>query len=338
MVQTFLAKVYEKIIRYRNKQFDKEQNLVKIGIPVISVGNLSVGGTGKTPFVQMLARELIRLEKKPAIIGRGYKRKSKGEVIVCDGTKVLVDAETGGDEMVLLAETLRVPVIAHDKKAEAAKTAELRFDVDCLIVDDGFQHRTLRRDLDIVLIDKETIENPHVLPKGHLREPLEFIKRADVICLTGNITDTGNLMELIKPQALVIRVRPFQEIPYILSTRKRLNEQELKQISKSIVAAAGIAKPERFQSMLKEKKFNVIDMMTFSDHHAYTRNDIDKIKDFCEKNNTRNIAITEKDAAKLSAYSGFFDIFGINCLVFPITLKITEGRDVFLSRLKIALK
>lgn len=336
MISDFLSRVYEKIVRIRNKKYDlEEKEIVKIKLPVISVGNLSAGGTGKTPFVQMLARELIELKIKPAIIGRGYKRKSKGEIIVSDGNKTLVSAQIGGDEMVLLAETLKVPVVAHDKKALAAITVEKRFDVDCLIVDDGFQHRALSRNLDIVLIDKDTLDNPHLLPKGYLREPLDSIKRADVICLTGSTMITDELKSKCKNTALFIKVKPYQGMPYRLGTHKEIDDQEIERIRKGLLAVAGIAKPQRFFDMLKDKGFHLKSNLSFSDHHNYDRNDIEKIYRFCQDYKIFNIGITEKDAAKLIEFKDRFEHYEINCYVFPINLKIIEGRKPLINLIKL---
>ena len=338
MVLSFFAKVYEKIVRVRNRKFDEDiYSKVSISLPVISVGNLSVGGTGKTPFVQMLTRELLKLNVTPAIIGRGYKKKSKGEIIVCDGKKLLADAATAGDEMFLLAKSLMVPVIAGEVKANAAQSAEKRFDVDCLIVDDGFQHRKLNRNLDIVLIDQETLAKPELLPSGRLREPLDSIKRADVICLTGSAIITDELKQYAKKTAVYIRVKAYQDEPYCLDNNAKLKPEEKKTAQKAIVPFAGIAKPQRFFEMIKSNNFNGISHVAFSDHHNYDRNDIEKILRICKEKNCKYIATTEKDAAKLMNFSDRFTASGITCLVFPISLKITEGSTEFFNLLKLSL-
>ncbi len=335
MVDTLLSKVYEKIIKIRNRRFDKDEKLItKLTSPVISVGNLSVGGTGKTPFVKMLTRELLASGLKPGIVGRGYKRKSNGEIIVCDGKNVLVDARTGGDEMVLLAEATKVPVIAHDSKVEAAISMERRFDVDCIIVDDGFQHRALNRNVDIVLIDKDTLDEPHLIPKGRLRESFSSLVRADVICLIGNAEITDLLKQSVKPNTLFIKVKPIAEKPFFLNSKNIITADELEHFRKGIIPVAGIAKPNRFFQMIKAMKFNTAAGLSFSDHHFYERSDIEKIKKHCEQHSINNIAITEKDAVKLREYVTRFEHYGINVIVFPLTLDIAEGKKQFYNFIK----
>lgn len=337
MIPGLLSSVYGKIVKMRNRRYDRDERLlVKISTPIISVGNLSVGGTGKTPFVQMLVRLLKDIKKKPAIIGRGYKRKSKGEVIVCDGKKVLVSAKEGGDEMVLLAQSLKVPVIAHDSKADAAISAERRFDIDVIVVDDGFQHRALRRNLDIVLIDRETLDKPDLLPKGRLREPLESLKRANVVCLTGGASITDKLKESVNIDTIFIKVKPIAGEPFHLNGDK-ISSSESAFAYKKIVPVAGIAKPERFYEMLKSLDYNIQSPLSFSDHHCYNRNDIEKIRRTVETAKTKFIAITEKDAAKLTEFKDRFAHYKIKPIVFPIDLKIIDGKNEFVNLIKLIL-
>ncbi len=337
MIPSLLSNVYGKIVKIRNNRYDRGERLtIKVSVPVISVGNLSVGGTGKTPFVQMLVKLLKEMDKKPAIIGKGYKRKTKGELIICDGKKVLVSAKDGGDEMVLLAQSLKVPVIVHDSKAEAAVSAERRFDVDCIVVDDGFQHRALNRNLDIVLIDKDTLEKPELLPKGRLREPLESIKRANVVCLTGGAVITDKLRQLISFDAVLIKVRPVAGKPYYLGGSE-ISDTELSVARSKIIPVAGIAKPERFYSMLDAIGYQTLTPISFADHHSYNRNDIEKIRRTVEVAKTQYIAITEKDAAKLIDFKDRFLHYGIKPIVFPIELKITDGKNEFVSLIKLSL-
>ncbi len=339
MITDFFSKVYGKIVKYRNRRYDREEHLsTKISIPVISVGNLSVGGTGKTPFEELLVKQLQSIGKKPAIIGRGYKRQSKGEIIICDGKKVLVDAREGGDELVLLARKLKVPVIANESKVEAALSAERRFDIDCIVVDDGFQHRALIRNIDIVLIDRETLEKPYLLPKGLLREPLESLNRANVVCLTSGAKITDELKQYMNQDTIFIKVTVQNGLPYILGNIKS-DFEEIEKIRKKerIVAIAGIAKPYRFYEMVKKLEYNLVNYLNFSDHYYYDRNDIEKIRRFAENNNSRFIALTEKDAVKLLKFVDRFDHYGLKLLVFPITMAISEGGKTFTNFLKIKL-
>lgn len=335
MFKSIASKLYGSVVNWRNKGFDNEKKLIiKSGVPVISVGNLSVGGTGKTPFVQMLARGLRKMNRKPAIIGKGYKRQSKDELIISDGEDVYVDAKIGGDEMILLAESLRMPVIVHEQKSTAALSAVDKFNIDTIVVDDGFQHRKLFRDLDIVLLDKETIENPQLLPKGRLREPLNSLNRADIVCLTGQSELTDEIKNIIRNDAIVIRVIALRARPYNLITGRKVGRKDNHFMRKGIVAVSGIAKPYRFHDLLVGMKFPIMSTLDFPDHHNYTIDDMKKIKAKCDENKIRNIAITEKDAVKLREFKGFFEEHKLFVYIFPIRLKIVQGRDKFFKKLK----
>ncbi len=330
-----LSKIYGSAVKRRNKRYDSSSNsLAHCAIPVISVGNLSVGGTGKTPFVEMLVRILKKRGHNPAIVGRGYKKKTKGEVIVSDGKQVLANADTSGDEMYLLANKLDVPVIAHEDKTQGALSAEKNFDIDLIILDDGFQHRQLFRDLDILLIDQETINHPELIPKGRLREPLENIKRADVICLMGDLQMDDKFIKNTRPEQLFIRTTGKPSKPYDILTGEILNFSKINELKESLVAVSGIAKPERFENMLNSLNYNIINHYVFPDHHDYKLKDLKKIKDEQAKNGYANIGTTEKDASKLIKYREFFEENNLKCFVFPFSLKITEGKKEFFNTIE----
>lgn len=338
MIVGMLSDVYGKIVKMRNKRYDDEKNLiVKLQKPVISVGNISVGGTGKTPFVQMLVRELNKLGLRSAIVGRGYKRKTKGELIVCDGKQIFSNASDAGDEMILLAKSLKVPVVAHDSKAKGALSAERRFDIDCIVVDDGFQHRALNRTLDIVILDNESIQNPYLMPKGRLREPLDSLLRANVIVLTGSLEIKDIPSEYYRKTTLFIKVKPYQARPYFLENEKLVSDIQLEKAMKAIVPIAAIAKPQRFFDMLKVSGFKCLSPISFNDHHSFNRNDIEKIRRAAFENKTKYIATTEKDAVKLIEFTKRFSHFGLKVLVFPINIKITYGKQEFLNLLKFTI-
>jgi len=329
MIKKILSKVFGFFVDKRNDKFDNTNEITKCNIPVISVGNLSVGGTGKTPFVQMLTKYFLSKEYKPGIVGKGYKRDGKGEVIVGNKNGALVNASTGGDEMVLLADSLKVPVVANDSKTLAALSIQDKFDIDLIIVDDGFQHRQLHRDLDIVLIDKETNDNPELMPKGRLREPISSLKRADIICFMGNFKISEEIKQNISPESVIISVKPIKSNPYYLKDKQFLKIKEIKGNSINIFAFAGIAKPDRFFEMTKEMGFNCVSSHSYDDHHNYNSKDIEFLIQKCKENNCDNLATTEKDAAKLIEYIDILNSNNINCIVFPIALSIVNGKVEF---------
>ncbi len=338
MIKRFASKIFGKAVEIRNNRYDNNNNdTVKANCPVISVGNLSVGGTGKTPFVQMLTGTLIKLGRRPAIIGRGYNRDSKGEIIVCDGINVLSTAEEAGDEMLMLAESLRVPVVAHDSKSDAAENIHEKFDIDAIIVDDGFQHRRLERDLDIVIIDKDTAEKPYLMPEGRLREPLSSLERADVVCFTGNIQNREEIRKYKREDAIEISICPKQSVPYRLINDKPVMEQEFFSIKEHSIIFSGIANPERFKNMLEAMKYNVDEHVEFSDHHKYSEADVDKLISLAKEKDIKNLLTTEKDAAKIKKYAVKIAESGIMFYVIPVKIQITEGKEQFLDLLKQAL-
>ncbi len=327
-MKKILSEIYKFAVTKRNKNFDIGKNKIhKCVSAVISVGNLSLGGSGKTPFVQTLTNIIKELGFKPAIVGRGYKRKSKGEVIVSDGIKILTNAKTGGDEMILLAESLNVPVVAHDMKYIGSLRAESMFNIDCIIVDDGYQHRQLFRDLDILLIDSETVTNPYLIPKGRLREPLESIKRADIIGLIGNIDIKKNKIEKLLEDKLLLNLKVVHGKPYLISEDKSKDSSILLSDIKNIVSVSGIAKPQNFRIMLEATGYNLLDEIVFDDHHYYKNSDIEYIINKCRKANINYLATTEKDAVKLKEFGNIFASNNIDVLVFPIFIKIEKGEN-----------
>jgi tetraacyldisaccharide 4'-kinase len=329
MFKTLLSKIFSFFVSRRNIKFDNSNEIVKCKVPVVSVGNLSVGGTGKTPFVQMLTKYFLSKNFMPGIVGRGYKRKSKGEIIVGDTTGLKVNATIGGDEMVLLADSLRVPVIAHDSKSLAAISMQEKYNVDLIIVDDGFQHRKLHRDLDIVLIDKETNDKPELMPAGRLREPISSLIRADIVCIMGSFSLNEDIRKNIRPDAVVINVKPIQTNPYYLSDKQQIKLRDAKETQVKVFAFAGIAKPNRFFDMLKDLGFICVATHSFDDHYGYIKSDIELLIKKCKENNCTNIATTEKDAAKIIEFNELLKSNKINCIVFPIALTIAEGKIEF---------
>lgn len=327
---TILSKIFQFFVNKRNNWYAQHINntavVLRSEYPVISVGNLSVGGTGKTPTVLELCKILKELGHSPCIIGRGYKRKNKCDVVVSDGKNIFVDAKIGGDEMVLLAENAKVPVIAGNSKSKIAMSIknfakENNLQIDCLIIDDGFQHRKLYRDLDIVLIDSATLENPFLLPKGRLREPLTSLNRADIILLTKDAKKEQLIQkyEYLVKRKLVLEVKTDLAEYYLLCPENKNNNL---QNTNKIITATGIANPQNFINMLKNKNYDVINSEIYADHHNFRISDIKQLCAKCKQYNCSNIAITEKDAVKFKEFQNLFDANKINILVFKLNIFI----------------
>lgn len=274
----------------------------RIKAKVISIGNITLGGTGKTPAVMALAKKLNGEGRKVAVLLRGYKGKNENKGgVVSNGSSILLSPKESGDEAYLLAERLSgVPVLVGKKRAKSARIAIDRFGAEVLILDDGFQHRRLARDLDIVLIDAANpFGNGRLFPAGILREPLSALGRADVILLT-RTDEAANKEEIkkrlfkINPLALIIE-SVHQPICLL---DKEGREHPLTIIKgKKVLAFSGIGRPESFEKMLKDLGAKEVVCLRYPDHHLYRQKDIREIKE--KAKGVEFLISTEKDKVRL---------------------------------------
>jgi tetraacyldisaccharide 4'-kinase len=269
----------------------------KLPAKVISIGNLTLGGTGKTPAVIGLALEAKKRGFNPCILTRGYKGKAKGTCFVSKGKGPLLDTQQAGDEAFLMAETLKdIPVVKGRNRYEAGMFAikELNPQPSALglqpflfILDDGFQHWKLHRDIDVLLIDATNpFGNEKVFPEGIMREPFRALKRADVIVITK--TDVAG-KEAISAITQKVKKHTIVSISGETGGPDTLS-------SKKIYAFAGIANHAYFPATLRSTGADIIDFRKFRDHHIYNQKDIDKIK---KDSLGMEIITTEKDLVKL---------------------------------------
>ena len=278
------------------------------GIPVISVGNLTVGGTGKTPMVGFLTESSQQAGWKPAIISRGYRNRSHAKiqrVRFCENSNLDVDAF--GDEPSMLAfENPEVPVYVSASRLDAAEVAKERDNPGILILDDAYQHLKIKRDLNLLLIDAERgFGNSHLLPLGPLREPLESAERADAVIVTKS--NLGNFDEVT--QTLLKFKRddcPVFQFDYRIEKITSLDGQEEKETSelkgKRLLLSSGIANPQSFSKLVKSEEGCPVAEMRFEDHHNYSESSIRKMIE--QGNNTPHDfwLTTEKDAVKLKSF------------------------------------
>lgn len=294
----------------------------KLDRPVISVGNITTGGTGKTPLVEWVARTVAVAGQKVCILTRGYGRDNPERmVIVSDGNKVTVMPSEAGDEPFLLATNLLgvAAVISNADRVAAGHKAIKQFDTDCFVLDDGFQHLRLERDLNIVTIDAT---NPwgggHLLPYGHLREPLSGLSRADciVITRTDQVNDTQNLHDEIRRHA--------RNVPIFESRMRTSRITPLHQSPDALVppvaAFCAVGNPRSF--------FNAIDhqsvlQKTFPDHHRYSQRDIDSLIEEARRTGANSLITTAKDAVKLRSLT-----FSLPCYVLEIEPQIENADDL----------
>lgn len=278
-----LSRLYAAAVARRNKRYDHhELPIVPVDAPVISIGNITAGGSGKTPVTQMLVRLLREAGRSPAIIMRGYKRRSRGLVVVHDGKGLLAAVSEAGDEAFLHASTLGVPVVVSSDKVEAAAYAAGHLPCDVIIVDDGFQHRALHRDVDIVIVDRATVRGT-LLPGGRLREPLASLKRADIVLLADGIVP-NDVESFLNPMAHVFTL----ERSHTCTAPRNV----------PVIAVSGIARPERFHDALRDHGYNVVETITYADHHRYTAFNLRRITSAARRHGAR-IITTSKDAVKL---------------------------------------
>lgn len=279
-----------------------------IKCPVISIGNLTVGGTGKTPVTMAIAGLLTRGGLKPLIISRGYGRKGPALAVVSDGAKVLSTPAEAGDEPYLIATRLKgVPVIVCADRVRAATYAIENFKPDCVILDDGFQHIRLKRDIDIVLIDGHRgFGNGYLLPRGILREPISRLRDADIALVKG-----GRLTEADSSRfgAMMLPVMGFDYAPTAfidLTDESTLTIDEFKAAfgEKEALAVCGIADPESFVMALKSIGVNVTARSFFPDHHDYTHNDVNAMR----KAGADVVITTEKDGVKLKKLAHLLNV------------------------------
>ncbi len=273
-----LSILYSCVIQARNLLYDLGLFRTYHTSPiVISIGNIEAGGTGKTPFTMKLAEELKERGYATAILTRGYKGRLSGTLLVRSDHKV----KDVGDETLLMARTSTVPVVKSPDRVAGARFAHEQLGTQIVVMDDGFQHRRIYRDLDIVLVAGDVFHDAP-LPLGHLREPASSLKRADFIVYTKNA---------VHPQALIAQL-----IPSSLAD-PRGNRYDLETLSgKKVLAVCGIAKPQPFFSLLEQLGAHV-EKLSFRDHHHYSDRDLDAIKKAALDNDI--IVTTQKDMVKL---------------------------------------
>jgi tetraacyldisaccharide 4'-kinase len=300
--------------------------------PVISVGNLTTGGTGKTPLVEWIARELARTGQRVCILSRGYGRHSPGtRVVVSDGEEVISDAVEAGDEPLLLAETLKglAAVISDADRVSAAHWAFENFHSQVFVLDDGFQHLRVARDLNILTID---VTNPwgnrKLLPAGILRESPAELARADCIVMTR--ADDPNASEDLRREIAIQTDRPIfcsrMRLKGLRALRSKLGQRSTagNEIRESSVAAfCGLGNPESFFSLLRRGGYRLAHTQAFRDHHTYTQSDINRLVQDSSAGGAQFLLTTAKDEVKLRSLN-----FELPCYSVDISIEIEEANKL----------
>ncbi len=310
-VANLLAAVFGVAVRGRNRLYDASiLSCRRLRGPVVSVGNLSVGGSGKTPFVILLGEMLRARGIRFDVLSRGYRRQSRGVALVEPGG---LPADFG-DEPLLLARRLGVSVVVGEDRHQAGLFAEQHFGPQLHLLDDGFQHRQLARDFDIVLVTPEDARD-RLLPAGRLREPITALRRADAAVLMSG-ADSKQFPLGDKP---AWRVRRSILLPDSIPERP--------------LAFCGIARPQNFFLQLRKAGIEPVAEATFPDHYAYTEKDVRDLLFLREQSGAGGFLITEKDAVNLG---GYLSALGPPAVV-PVKMDwqdASRGLDVMLDTLQ----
>jgi len=279
----------------------------KLPVPVISVGNLTFGGTGKTPTVIALARDLVRMGRRPAILTRGYKRLDDGQVVVVGPEPRQTAAEIGDEPLEMARRLPGVPVVVDADRARGGAEAQ-RLGADVVLLDDGFQHLRLERDLDLVLIDAgDPWGGGRLPPLGRLREPVAALERANAVLITKApaewrplVAEIERVIDRIAPrlQVFISRVRPSRvHVP----GEGWLGSEVL--IGRRVMAFAALGRPDGFADTLADAGAEIVASRWFPDHHAYNEQELSEVVDQAAKASAIPVT-TAKDAVKLPPDAG----------------------------------
>jgi tetraacyldisaccharide 4'-kinase len=304
----FLAPIYGAGVSFRNALFDRSTfKSRRLAGPVISVGNLSVGGSGKTPFVLLLGELLKARGVKFDVLSRGYGRRTRGVLLVDPGGS----SRDFGDEPLLIARRLGVPVIVGEDRFEAGQFAEKQFGAQLHVLDDGFQHRALARDFDIVLVTPEDARD-RLLPAGRLREPLKSLSRADAVVLTSGAS----------PESFPV------EGKLIWRVRRGISPNN---VPSRPVVFCGIARPKNFLMQLRTAGIEPLAEALYRDHHGYTEQDIRDLLQLRQKSEADGFVTTEKDAINLGGLLSALEPLA----VVPVKMELADAANTMDTMLRV---
>jgi tetraacyldisaccharide 4'-kinase len=308
---------YTLAMNWRNRRYDSCRiEVLRVSVPVVSVGNLTLGGTGKTPMVKWLARWMLERGRRPAIVSRGYGAESGRHN---DEALELASAQSG---------LVDVPHVQNRNRVVAAQRAIDEFRCDAIILDDGFQHRRLARDVEIVLLDAlEPFGYEHVFPRGTLREPASGLRRAHIVCLSR--ADVATV-----PQRDAIRRRAQEMAPAaawceLTHAPSRLVSAtgELKPVEhlsgKRVAAFCGIGNPAGFRHTLRKAGCEVVAWREFPDHHAYTPSDISMVRGEATAARADMMVCTHKDLVKFPTQ----DVYAMPLWAVTIEIQFLSGQE-----------
>jgi len=323
------AVLFALLIKIRNWLFDvnifKAQ---KVDSKIISIGNLTVGGSGKTPAVIATINILKSAGVPVGLLSRGYGRRSKGYLLVSRGDGNIIPVNLCSDEMYLVTDECQVPSAVSERRAAGAQNLLNDIDLDVIVLDDAFQHRWISRDLDIVMCDqrflmKTRMMDQYPLPLGLMREPFSSLERADIIILNRKFTEKKSLPEKI--QKYLKNKKTFDghyEASGIFDLKTHIKYDIEEFQGQDSLVVCGIARPYSFLNVLEKSGININNKMLFPDHKDYTLREVQSIRKKFYDTNSFSVLATQKDAVKLTNFARELDDIDIYYL--KIELKIDK--------------
>jgi len=295
-----LSTIYGSVVAVRNALYDRGLlRARRLQGGVVSIGNLSAGGSGKTPFVLLLGELLKARGVKFDVLSRGYGRQSKGVRLV-DPAGL---PQEFGDEPLLIARKLQVPVVVGEDRYEAGHFAEAKFGAQLHLLDDGFQHRALARDFDIVLVTPQDATDK-LLPAGRLREPLPSLRRADAVVLASGAS----------AESFPLRGK------IVWRVRRGLTPMN---VPPRPIVFCGIARPQNFVLQLRAANIEPVAEAFYRDHHAYTEKDVGELLELKQRSEAGGFVTTEKDAVNLGGYLSALAPLG----VVPVKMELADAAN-----------
>ena len=332
----FLAVVEIRYLLYRTGLLRR----YPLGTQVISIGNVTAGGTGKTPVTEIFARTLAAEGRRVAILSRGYRRREapwwqrlftqviEKPLVVSDGRRVLLDSATGGDEPYMLASNLPgVAVVVDRNRVKAGRHAVNRLGCDTLILDDGFQYQKLKHSIEVVLVDSTNpFGNGNLLPRGILREPVRNLKRADIIFLTKCRGDVSAVKEEIRRFNRTAEIVECNHTPKVLKDVWSREEFPLSWLAgKTTGTLSGIASPKGFENSLRHLGAKVVWCERYADHHRYDASEVLYALNRTADMGADALVTTEKDAVRFPR----LETSPVRCLYLRIAIEILAGGESF---------
>ena len=294
-----LSRLYGAVASQRRRWYDRDPaGRRRLARPVISVGGISVGGSGKTPVAAHVAATLADMGERPAVLSRGYARTHPvdGAVVVSDGRTIDAGLAEAGDEPLMLARLVpSAAVVVCEDRYLAGRLAETQLGATVHVLDDGFQHLPLHRDIDLVVLAARELDDPRTLPGGRLREPPETLRWADALMIEAVDADAARRV------AERFAVEPAFSVHRSLQTPRQVGTRQEVEVPREtdVVAVAGIAQPSAFFAALRDAGYSVVDTLSFPDHHLFTADDFVALERLVNTHHAAYVVTTDKDRERL---------------------------------------